>query len=198
MRKIPLILICAFLTMGAAGYNGSLPNVQGDFAYKKKAPEVSTPPFTPAENEDQLELKKIPRENKSYLEIIIKKDKTAQYTKDINNIILLLEKLKTCIESQQDIQKFNAIVSNLIDHISFVEAEYKDKPEANYMSYKNLKQLSQEARNVAVLRTESQIYNKYLPYSAQGAAYTQKNITNQLQILLSSVNNSLYILKNID
>ncbi|MDD3237560.1 MAG: hypothetical protein PHV37_05625 [Candidatus Gastranaerophilales bacterium] len=197
MRRIfPILFILIFTT--GAGYVGNLPNIEGDFEYKKTTPQVSSPPFTPRDNDTDAELKKIPRDNKSYIEIIVKKDKSSQYANDTNDIIQILEKLQNCLENKQDIQKFNAIVSNLIDHISLMQETYKNKPEANYISYKTLLNLSDEARNVAVLRTEGQVYNKYLPYSSSGAVYAPSNIQRYLDRLLSSVNTSLYVLKNID
>lgn len=197
MKRIIPILLCVFVTTGA-GYEGTLPNIEAEFAYKKKAPEESAPPFTPVENQTAKDLKPIPRDNPSYIEIIIKKDKSTQYLNDTNNIIIMLEKLKKCIEQKQDIQKFNAIISNLIDNIALVKTQYENKPEKNYISYKNLMSLSDQARNVAMLRTESQVYTKYLPYSSSGAVYKPQNVDKQINILLNSVNESLYVLKNLD
>ena len=197
MKKIVPLLLIFFITTGA-GYKGSLPNIEAEFGYKKTIPPVSAPPFTPRENEDFSDLKPIPREKKSYVEIILKKDKSSQYTIDTNEVILLLEKLKKSIEKEQDIQKFNAIVSNLIDHISYIQEEYKDKQESNFISYKSLQPLSEQARATAMLRTESLIYTKYLPYESTGSIYRDKNIQKQLKLLLKSVEQTLYTLKNID
>lgn len=197
MKRIIPILLCVFITTGA-GYNGTLPNIEAEFAYKKTAPETSAPPFTPNEKADNSDLKPIPRDNKSYLEIIIKKDKSSQYLNDTNNIILILEKLQRCIRQKQDIQKFNAIISNLIDNIELIKTQYQGKPEGNYISYKNLMALSVQARNVAVLRTESLVYTKYLPYSSSGAVYKPQNVEKQVNNLLRSVDQTLYVLKNLD
>lgn len=202
MKKVFLIFLCVLITTGA-GYKGTLPNINAEFAYKREAKDTSNPPYTPVNPQDNTEDKKeellqIPRDNNAYLEIIIKKDKTAQYITDTNKIILIIEKLKKCIENGQDIQKFNAIVSNLIDHIALMETSYKGKAESNYISYRNLLQLSETARNVAVLRTEGQVYNKYLPYSSSGSVYTSDNIQAHLNLLLDTVNESLYVLKNLD
>lgn len=197
MKKILPILISIAITTGA-GYKGSLPNIEAEFAYKKTTPEVSSPPFTPQENKNNEELKPIPRDKKTYLEIVLKKDKSSQYINDTNEVIMLLEKLKKCIEQKQDIQKFNAIISNLIDNIAFIQAQYKGKPEENYISYKSLSALSEQARNVAVLRTESLVYSKYLPYESTGSIYKSNNIQKQINSLLTTVDQSLYILKNVD
>lgn len=197
MKRILGILTCVLLTTGA-GYEGTLPDLAGEFEYKKNAPETSTTIFTPVENQKQDELKPIPRDNKTYLEIIINKDKSNQYVKETNEVITILEKLKNCIETDKDIQKFNAIVSNFIDNVSYIQTKYMDKPESAYISYKNMVSLSDQARKIAILRTESQVYTKYLPYSSSGSVYKQQNIDKQLSKLLGSVNQTLYVLKNLD
>lgn len=196
MKRILPILLCVLITTGA-GYNGTLPDIEAEFAYKKTAPDTSAPPFTPVNNMN-FDLKQIPRDNKSYIEIAIKKDKSTQYINDTNDVIAILEKLKKCIEDGQDIQMFNAIVSNLIDNIDLIKREYAGKPEENYVSYKNLMSLSKQARNIAILRTESLTYTKYLPYSTTGSVYKPQNIQTQVQNLLKSVDQTLYVLKNLD
>ena len=199
MRKIVTCIIGYLLVIGA-GYNGSLPNIEKEFEYKKNTPAMSSTPFNTQQtpNENNFELKPVPRENQKYLEIIIKKDKTSQYTNDTNTIITILEKLNVCLLTQSDIQKFNAIVSNLIDHISALQEQYKDKPESNYISYRSLSALSEQARKVAILRTESQVYTKYLPYSSSGSIYKPQQIQKELNSLSVSVEQVLYVLKNLD
>ncbi len=196
MRRISLILICMLFTMGA-GYNGKLPNISSEFAFKSQTPAKSYPPHTPSNEENQT-LKPVPKENKTYIEVIVKKNKTVEYTKDITAIEKIIEKLKICIEQGQDIQKFNAITSNLIDHIALLQNTYRGKQESNYLSYKSLVSLSKKARDVAVIKTESQIYNKYLPYSTAGAPYKKDNILAKEKALLSSLNETLYVIKNLD
>lgn len=196
MRRIILILFCMILTMGA-GYNGKLPNITSEFAYKSQTPAKSYPPYTPNDNKN-VELKPVPRENKTYIEVVVKKNKTLEYTRDINSIITILEKLKTCIEEGQDIQKFNAITSNLIDHIALLQTTYQGKQESNYLSYKSLVALSPKARDIAILKTESQVYTKYLPYSSAGAPYKKENIQSKEKSLLTNVNETLYVIKNLD
>ena len=110
----------------------------------------------------------------------------------------MLEKLKACIKSENDIQKFNATISNLIDHIQYMQEKYADKPESAYISYRNLLNLSSEARKVAVLRTQAQVYTKYLPYSTSGAEYKPSNVNAQIVKLAKSIEQSLYVLKNLD
>ncbi len=197
MGKYISILILFFVCCGA-GYNGTLPNIKKEFEYKTNQPEVAVPIFGVQQKDENYELKKIPRDNQKYVEIIIKKDKSSQYSNDTNAVITLLEKLRTCLIKQDNIQQFNAIVSNLIDHITLIQEEYKNKPESSYISYKALQSLSQQARSAAVLRTESQVYSQYLPYSSSGKAYKPQNIQKQLDSLANTVDQTLYILKNLD
>ena len=160
-----IIIFFSILTMGS-GYVGTLPDVEAEFSYlKKENSQKAQTPYSVKEldNQNVKELKPIPRENDDYVDIIIKKDKTTAYLKDINSIILILEKLRVCLNTNQDIQKFNAIVSNLIDNVEYVRIEYKDKPESNYLSYLRLIELSHQARDVANFRTQGLSYEKYLP-----------------------------------
>lgn len=197
INKILSILICGVITCGA-GYMGTLPDLNSEFDYKRDIPKTSAPIFDPTQNPSNSELKPIPRNDKSYLEIIIKKDKTPEYTNDVNDVITTLEKLKSCIESNNDIQNFNAIVSNVIDNIQFIQEKYTNKPESAYMSYRSMIKFSNEARKVAILRTQAQVYTKYLPYTTTGAQYRPSNVKAQISKLGKSVNQTLYVLKNLD
>lgn len=202
MKKILPILLCVLLTSGA-GYKGSLPNIEAEFAHLNNKPQTAQPPFNPEDpssttQQNKPSLTPIPRNDKKYVEIIIKKDKSTQYINDTTEIINILEKLKTCMYTDNDIQHFNAIISNLIDNISAMQENYKGKPESNFISYKTLVALSNQARQVAILRTESQVYAKYLPYSTSGAVYKPAKIKAQINNLSTAVDQALYVLKNLD
>lgn len=203
MKKILTIisLLTVVLTTTGAGYVGTLPNIEAEFSYlKKEHSEKTTAPFSVEELDKQNEasLKPIPRDNDNYVDIIIKKDKTTQYLKDVNSIILILEKLRKCLNNEQDIQIFNAISSNLIDHIEYVKQEYKDKPESNYLSYNRLILISNQVRDTATFRTQGQLSQKYLPYTSSNNIYTKENLNNKLQSLLNNVNETIFILKNLE
>ena len=102
MKKILLsfsLLIIVLITTGA-GYVGTLPNIEAEFSYlRKDISEKTTAPFSVEELDKQNaeKLKPIPRDNDSYVDIIIKKDKTPQYFKDVNSVIIILEKLRFLI-----------------------------------------------------------------------------------------------------
>lgn len=188
------------LTTGA-GYVGSLPDIDAEFAYlRKKTPEKAQAPFSVKELDEKTEvkLKPIPREDDSYVDIIVKKDKTTKYLKDMNGVIVVLEKLRKCLNTNQDIQMFNAIVSNLIDNVEYIRNEYKGKPEENYLSYNRLILMSSQAREVANFRTQGYARMKYHPYSSDENIYTQENLNEKLENLLVNVNETLFILKNLE
>lgn len=194
------IVSCTFLTTGA-GYVGTLPNVEAEFSYMKK--EKSQKPVAPysvqeLDKKNEKKLKPIPRKDDNYVDIIIKKEKTTSYVNDMNSIIIILEKLRVCINTDRDIQKFNAIVSNLIDNIQYVVEEYKGKPESNYLSYNRLIVLSNEARSVANYRMQGRTALKYTPYTSSQNIYTKENLDAKLEKLLLNVNETLFVLKNLE
>ncbi len=203
MKKILIILMLfstVLITTGA-GYVGTLPNVEAEFEYlKKESSEKSQAPYS-IEQLDKMneeKLRPIPREDDNYVDIIIKKDKTTQYTNDVNSVILILEKLRKCLNTNQDIQKFNAIVSNLIDNVEYIRQKYKDKPESNYLSYNKMISLSSLARDTANFRTQGLKVQQYLPYTSSENQYTKENLDIKLEILFENVNETLYILKNLE
>ena len=195
-----LLCIVALMTTGA-GYVGTLPNIEAEFNYlKKQSSEKAMAPYTveQLDKENEEKLRPVPRENDNYVDIIIKKDKTTKYLYDVNNVILILEKLRRCLNTNQDIQKFNAIVSNLIDNVEYIRVEYKDKPESNYLSYNRLILISQQARDAANFRTQGLVSQKYLPYTSENNVYTKEALGTKLENLLASVNETIFILKNLE
>ena len=195
-----VLLIVVVLTTGA-GYVGTLPNIEAEFNHlKKQSSEKSMAPYTVEQldkiNEERL--KPIPREDDSYVDIIIKKDKTTKYLKDVNHVIIILEKLRKCLNTNQDIQMFNAIVANLIDNVEYIRVEYKDKPESNYLSYNRLLVISQHSREVANFRTQGYATQKYMPYTSDKNIYTKEALEAKLETLLNEVNETIFILKNLE
>lgn len=203
MRKIfgILLLFCIVLITTGAGYVGTLPNIEAEFDYmRKQSSQKSQAPYSIEQLDKQNEerLKPIPREDDTYVDIIIKKDKTTKYLKDVNHVIIILEKLRKCLNTDQDIQKFNAIVSNLIDNVEYIKYEYKDKPESNYLSYNRLIMISGEARDAANFRTQGLASQKYLPYTSSNNVFTKENLDSKLEKLLVNVNETIFILKNLE
>ena len=193
-------MISSILTIGA-GYNGTLPDIESEFIHlQKQHSENASTPYTIEELDKQNEekLKPIPRDNDSYVDIIIKKESSSQYLNDVNDVIVILEKLRKCINTDNDIQKFNAIVSNLIDNVEYIKTEYKDKPESNYISYNRLIQMSYIARDVANFRTQELINEKYIPYTSTNNTYTNENYNSKMDNLFTFLNDTIFILKNLE
>lgn len=184
-----------------AGYVGTLPDIESEFGYLRKDVEEKTqaPMDVPALSpEQENQLKELPRTNAQYVNIMIQKDKTSEYEKDVNQIILILQKLQKVIYLNHDIQKFNAVVSNYIDHAAYLKKKYSDKKESNYLSYKQILTFSNQARNVAILWSESIEYQSFLPYSTPNNKYTKENLNINMMNLQKSLEDTLYILKKLE
>ncbi len=203
MKKILILIFTIFTTIltTGAGYVGTLPNIEAEFSYlQKEHSENSSAPFSIEEldKQNEQELKPVPRDNDSYVDIIIKKDGSTKYLNDVNDVILILEKLRKCLNTDNDIQKFNAIVSNLIDNVEYIRIEYKDKPESNYLSYTRIQEASALARETANFRTQGLATEKYFPYSSPSNIYTKENLQAKLDNLLNYVTETIFILKNLE
>ncbi|MBQ2645367.1 hypothetical protein IJG14_07345 [bacterium] len=196
MKRVFSLLIITILTSGA-GYKGTLPDLENEMSYKIKSQKVKHQPIQTGDNEPS-ELQEVPKTNKEYVDIIIKKSRTSEYVKDIQPIILILDKFKSYIEDEKDIQMFNAIASNYIDHAYAIQLKYAQRPERHYASYRALISLAESAKESAMLKSESLIYTKYMPYSDNGQKYSQSNIRNNNEVLLKKIYDTLYVLKNLD
>ena len=108
------------------------------------------------------------------------------------------EKLRSCLNNKQDIQKFNAIVSNFIDHVDNLRVEYQDKPEHLFISYSKLIALSNQARDVATFRMQGILNEKYLPYTSQDNIYTKQNLEEKMDELLNNVTDMIFIINNLE
>ncbi len=203
MKKLfcTVFLFSIVLFTTGAGYVGTLPDVDGEFSYlRKDISEKSSAPFSVREldKQNEAQLNPIPRRNENYVDIIIKKDKTSRYANDMNSVIIILEKLRKCMNTDNDIQKFNAIISNLIDNTAYIREEYKDKPESNYLSYGRIYELSKLAGDTAKFRMNGQTAEKYIPCSSPDNIYTKENLNKKLETLYADVNETIFILKNLE
>lgn len=195
MKKIFTVICSVFLTAGA-GYEGLLPDLEADMSYKIKS---KAPKYSPVRVSDKVsKLQEIPREDKDYVDIIVKKNRTSEYVKDIQPIIALLEKFKTYVEDEKSVQMYNAIASNYIDHAYCIQKKYANRPEHFYASYRALMSLAEAAAKSAVVKAESSVYVNYLPYSQEGEKYTKGNIREIDKNILKQIYDTIYILKNLD
>lgn len=200
MKKVLTYLFIFFTTSlicSGAGYNGTLPNIESEFDYIRTTPQTSKPIFNTVDGQNRpINYEKVPKENKSYIDIILKKDRTSPYINDLNDIIPILEKMKKCIENQGSVQKFNAIASSIIDHADYMSKKYEQRPERFYISYAKLQNTASHARAVATLRCESQIYIKYLTNQGEGQVYSKESIKRQVALFGEELENTIKILKD--
>ena len=179
------------------GYLGTLPDLTQRF--DKQRSELARPAFDNVETfRNKNELKPVPRDNPAYIDLIIKRQKISPYTKDINDAIPLVESMIEAINRDMNIQKFVARVNTFNDWMSYFKSKYKDKPEAYYISFQKLVEIDFQSHYLAAIKYESRLYNPYLPYSAEGAIYSPEAIRKQTSALLSELEKTLVILKEVN
>lgn len=187
-----MVLVCS-----GSGYKGSLPNIDMQFEYLRTTPKETKPLYNTMDEFDHpAQLKKVPRENKQYIDIILKRDKTSPYINDLNDVIPILEKMKKCLENHGNIQKFNGIASSIIDHADYIALKYANQPERYYISFAKLQNIAAQARSIATLRCESQVYIKYLTYQGEGQIYSKDSIQRQLDLFEEELDITIKILKD--
>lgn len=179
------------------GYAGTLPKLEKVF--QKKEQKVTTPIFESQKDfNDPSELKPVPSDNPSFINIISKKDKTSQYIIDANEIIPLLERLVDCIEEEASVQLFNTRANVVAMNIDHLMAKYEGQPESYYESFKKLTEINQAVKSIAQLRKEALVYQRYLAYQSTGSIYNPENINQQLQYLLKELNDTILLIRQIN
>ena len=176
------------------GYVGTLPDVLERFqsSQPQKAPQM----FEAVDGfNNQNQIKPIPRNNPAFVNIILKKDKTSQYVNDLNEIILLVQKLEKSLEEKEDVQKFNALSNYLNENVKVMRDKYKNRSEGSYISFNKLMQMNTYVQTVSQLRAESSLYSPYLPYTDRGYIYSPNNIDQQMDYLLKEVEDTLVVLQ---
>ena len=210
MKKIFFIIFILFFTVNMTfastdnatgevrkGYKGTLPDVTQRFDRQRS--ELARPAFDNVPTfRDKNELKPVPRDNPAYIDLIVKKQKLSPYTEDINDAIPMVEAIIEAINRKMNIQRFVARVNSFNDWMTYFKQRYKDKPESYYISFQKLVELDFQSHYVATVKYESQVYNPYLPYSAEGAMYSPQSIEKQEQALLKELEKTLVILKEVN
>lgn len=178
----------------SSGYVGTLPNIESGFP--KPDSEQTNPAFEYKDGfNDPYNIKPVPRDNPSFVNIIMKKDKTSAYINDLNYIIAIIEDLQTDIENSQNVQKFNAESYFLKENVEYFRDKYRNKAEGSYISFRKLMQLNTHVQSIAQLRLESEAYSPYLAAQGSGNLFTSNNIDNQLDYLLKDIKSTLVVLK---
>lgn len=177
-----------------SGYVGTLPNLEERF--KQSETKESEPTFEYKDGfNDPDEIKPAPRENPAFVNIIMKKDKTSQYINDLNSLVLIIEKLQNIVESENSVQKYNAQAYFLKMNVEFFRDKYKNKSEQSYISFKKVMQLNTHVQSLAQLRVESEVYSPYVTADQSGNTFSQNNIDNQMNYLLTDIKQTLTVLK---
>lgn len=177
------------------GYVGTLPDVTK--SYVPSEPKSTKPIIQQVKDFNSAnEVKPIPRDNPSFVNIILKQDKTSQYVNDLNEFIPMLEKIYDSIEDKENVQLFNAKVYFFNKNADYLRSKYIEKPEGEYISFKKLMELSTHAKSIALLRSEAQKYNPYLAYGGAGYIYDPNNIDEQLNFLKIEVERTILLLKD--
>ena len=104
--------------------------------------------------------------------------------------------MQKCIKNGGNIQKFNSIASSIIDHADYMNEKYGEKPEKYYISFSKLQNIAAQARNIATLRCESQVYIKYLTYQGDGQVYSKDSIDAQIKAFSEELDSAIRIMKD--
>ena len=212
MRKVFILIMIFLLTapqsfalfggrkpvaVEGTGYVGTLPEIGKSFSSSE--PNESKPVFEKTENFNSgTALKPVPRENPSFVNIILKSDKTSQYINDLSEMITVLEKILDSIENGDNIQRFAARVYFLNKNVEYLSEKYADKPEINFYSFKKLQEVTNHAQTVSNLRAEAEKYKPYLAYGGAGYIYNSNNLEQQLEYLRIEIEDTLVVLKDAD
>lgn len=176
------------------GYAGTLPDIDKKSSTPKTT--VTKPSFESQNGFDNpSELKPVPKDNPAFVDIIQKQDKTSQYSKDANEMILLLEKLMDSIEDKESLQLFITKANLVTMNIDYLAEKYNGQPESYYESFKKLQEVSRYTKTIAALRREAVVYQKYLAYSESGSIYNPENINQQLEYLKEEINSAILMLR---
>jgi len=176
------------------GYVGTLPDLNKSYSAEEGRKErIEARPAKDFNSENAL--KPVPRDNPTFVNIILKSDKTSQYVNDLNEFIPILENIYDMIENDSNVQVFNAKVYYFNKNADFFRDKYNNKPECHFVSYKRLMELSMHARSIALLRLEAEKYNPYLAYGSAGYIYNPNNISEQLGYLKTEIKQTILILK---
>lgn len=213
MKKSLILLLVLIMSAGSAhaffgwnnddidtegkGYLGTLPNITKP--YEPSEPAQGAPIFDKTKQFHSVnELKPIPREDPAFVNIILKQDKTSQYINDLNDFVLILEKVYDSIEDGEDVQMFMARVYFFNKHAEHFKNKYLNKPESYYETYQKILDVSFRARTIAQLRAEAEKYKPYLAYSGAGKIYNSENIDEQLTLLKYEIETTIVMLKEAE
>ena len=186
-------------TFDGIGYVGTLPDLSRDYGKTDKKEKQVPIEALPSKNFNSAnEVKPIPTDNPTFVNIILKKDKTTQYTNDLFEFLPQLESIYDIIEAGSDVQVFNAKIYFFTKNADYFRDKYAQKPEHHYTTYRQLMHLNTQAKSIAQLRAEAQKYNPYFAYSGRGYIYSKEVINEQLDYLKQEVKDTIVMIKESD
>ena len=200
MRKFFGVIFLLFLTAArvyaSEGYTGTLPDIEAEFNNLRSIKTFPAQNAVKLDSINEKNLKSAPLNNESYIDIVIKKSTPPEYAHDLHDLLAVLEKMRKCLDTNQDIQMFNAVSSSLIDNIEYILVKYKNKPEHDLESYKCLPNISALVRETASFRTQKHLTAEYIPAASPKNIYTDENLDKKLENLLINVNETIFILNS--
>ena len=210
MTKFILFLIIFILTANAGycvidastgeeikGYKGELPDVTERF--QKYIPQKAKPQFKSIDAFNVSKgYKPVPRDNPSYVNVILKKEKISEFANDINKLIPVVENLINSIENKEDEQLFAARSNYLYDDVEYLRKKYIDAPERFYPAYDALITVANRARAIVSVRNEAKVYSAYLPYQTEGYMYTPQYVNEQLEYLWKELQQTIMLMKDVE
>lgn len=210
MRKIFVIFIMLIFCANAGycsydpatgevvnGYKGELPNVTERF--QRFIPQTTRPQFQSVDAFNTSKgFKPVPRDNPTYVNVIVKKEKVSDFANDINELIPIVENVILAIENKESEQIFAARANYLYDNMEVLRKKYIDKPEQYYPAYNAVIAVSNHTKAIVSIRNEALVYSSYLPYQSDGYMYNPAYINEQLSYLLDELHNTVRLMKEVD
>ncbi len=176
------------------GYYGTLPDVTGDFDYKRETTQTQPKKqYSEKDLKDGL-LLDAPLNDPLFLDVIIKKDKTSDYVNDVMKIKETLEKLRECINNNASIQFFNANVNVLDLQTTNLEKKYQYTAYAQSNSYYAIRHVNYSAKILGNLKFDANFYSRYMPVA--DSVYAPKNIEAQSSALLDEIEKTIFEIGN--
>ncbi len=187
------------LPVDGKGYVGTLPDLTRDYTPHEKPDDKVQVISTPAKDFNSAgEIKPVPDDNPTFVNIILKPDKASKYTTDLMEFIPLLENIFDIIDEDKNVQFFNAKVFYFNKSVDYFRDKYANKPESEYLTYKKLMELNIHARSIALLRAEAAKYNPYLAYGSEGYIYNPNNIQEQLGYLKTEIEQTILLIREFN
>ena len=184
------------LPVDGKGYVGTLPDLTRDYVPQEKPQDKTDVISTPSKDFNSAgEIKPVPDDNPTFVNIILKPDKTSKYTNDLMEFIPLLENMYDLIEEDKNVQYFNAKVFYFNKSVDYFRDKYANKPESEYLTYKRLMELNIHSKSIALLRAEAAKYNPYLAYGSEGYIYNPNNLQEQLGYLKTEIEQTILLIR---